>query len=433
MSRQNKYLYLYRLSLMVIVWLLLYFVYPAYAMEYFEGYYMYLGRDPDQQQEQYSPELNGITHDDSNWYFSQEMRLWKMPVELDLGNSTQMTCNNAYGVVCRNIYDDFTSWSNYPYNHIGDITYFRYDDGSVEKGLLFVPLEKSLPPPDDPACIDIPELCEPLVPAIAVYDPDTLTLIAYAEVPGFPDSSNAPWVAVGPDGNLYIIGKHEKGLLQVFAVDYDKLVKPVFPLWSVLILNPLPDSFIHLVDEYGDVLNIDGQGGVITDSGKLLYLVSGGASAYNPITDGINVFDIVTGQRIRQSSRSGSDVFHFNYDPGGTTQEEPEGLTIWDLEGTNSPHRGQLHVILLDNDWPDDDDIFLLHYTNRIYVDSSYTGAEETGHPDTPIKTVTGAVFIAWDGSVVTMQDGSYPETLTISKTWPILLDSQGGSAIIGQ
>ena len=53
---------------MVIAAILLLAVYPAgivFAEEYFEGYYMYLGQNPDKQKEQYTEELNGITHDDS--------------------------------------------------------------------------------------------------------------------------------------------------------------------------------------------------------------------------------------------------------------------------------------------------------------------------------------------------------------------------------
>ena len=45
------------------------------------------------------------------------------------------------------------------------------------------------------------------------------------------------------------------------------------------------------------------------------------------------------------------------------TDEEPEGLTYWDLDGRKVPGiEGQLHAILLDNDTWSDDDVYLKHY-----------------------------------------------------------------------
>jgi hypothetical protein len=47
---------------------------------------------------------------------------------------------------------------------------------------------------------------------------------------------------------------------------------------------------------------------------------------------------------------------------GGDYDEEPEGLTWWDLDRSDAPGiEGQLHAIVLDND-DNGDDIYFKHY-----------------------------------------------------------------------
>ena len=42
--------------------------------------------------------------------------------------------------------------------------------------------------------------------------------------------------------------------------------------------------------------------------------------------------------------------------------EEPEGITLWNLDGRGAPGvSGQLHVLMLDND-SNGDDIYVKHY-----------------------------------------------------------------------
>lgn len=135
-------------------------------------------------------------------------------------------------------------------------------------------------------------------------------------------------------------------------------------------------------------------------------------------------------------SRKGVYPFNYNYDDSFLTKEEPEGITIWDLDADRRAPgiSGQLHVLLLDNDEPDDDDVYLKHYTGTICVDRTYTGVEK-GTPSEPFTTVGEANSYAWDGAQIKIlikpQTGSYPETLTFSKRIRVL--AEGGTATIGQ
>lgn len=53
----------------------------------------------------------------------------------------------------------------------------------------------------------------------------------------------------------------------------------------------------------------------------------------------------------------------FEFHPGSTTAEEPEGLTYWNLDDGRAPHiRGCLHAIMNDQNWPDDDTLYFKHY-----------------------------------------------------------------------
>src|SRR4030095_2699791 len=73
-------------------------------------------------------------------------------------------------------------------------------------------------------------------------------------------------------------------------------------------------------------------------------------------------------QRVERSHNgSGGFAYEFNT----TNLEEPEGLTFWDLDadGRAPGLRGQLHVVLLDNDITNDDDAYVKHY--RLSLEDS--------------------------------------------------------------
>jgi hypothetical protein len=151
------------------------------------------------------------------------------------------------------------------------------------------------------------------------------------------------------------------------------------------------------------------------------------------VADGIHVFDLSTGTRIQRST-NGYGYFNYEFHPGLPSSEEPEGITIWDLDDGRAPGiRGQLHVLLLDNDDPsydEPDDVYMKHYTHTIYVDRGYSG-EEKGTNWKPFNTVGEANNFAWDGARIKIKAGSYPEQTTFSKRVEVVTHS--GTATIGK
>ncbi|MCZ6777014.1 MAG: hypothetical protein O7D34_11220, partial [Ignavibacteria bacterium] len=189
---------------------------------------------------------------------------------------------------------------------------------------------------------------------------------------------------------------------------------------------------IDILDEDGAPLELHYmQGGVFSSSGDLLYLVSGYHTDTDKDREGVHVFDTHDMQSwIRvEHSTNGNGYFNYEFHPGWSRYEEPEGITILDLDDRRAPGiLGQLHVLLLDNEIYDD--VYLKHYTGTIYVNHAHTG-KELGTPAKPFNTVWEANDIAWDGARIKVKAGSYPETLTISKQ--VELVAEGGIVFIGK
>lgn len=368
----------------------------------YEAYYNYFSTAPDDAQTNYAGAVQGITHDNGNWFISQTHGLWKIPVGLHLAGNIQ--CGQS-GVVCRGL-------SSAPqlsgYNHIGDIDYYQYNSTT---GFLLLPLE------------DYPDKAVPAV--IAVFNPVNLQYIAHAELPkppGLPQPKNAPWVAVNPANGLVHTNYAETpGIVFKFSLNWDTLAPGNMSLQY--------DGKFDLLDEDGVRLDVGPQGGVFSESGNLFYINNGYLKTYNSHKDGISVFDMQTKQRIAHSTMAAGETFWYGYATGFPDYEEPEGLTIWDLDehpGAAQGMSGQLHVLLLNNR---SDNVYIRHYTNKTYVDSAYSG-EELGDPTKPFNTVGKALGMAWNGSRISIKAGNYPESLTFSKRLQLL--ATGGTVTIG-
>jgi hypothetical protein len=234
--------------------------------------------------------------------------------------------------------------------------------------------------------------------------------------------SHWAWVAVDPSGNLYGSDFMDVDRLFRYPVDWSALTQS-----NQLLVSNADAVEIPLLDENGNALSIDAvQGGEFAPGGSMLYLING--FTVPPIQGRIHAFDVPGFQRVAQSC-DGCGPFNFESDPGPPAFDEPEGATIWDLEGTGSPQRGKLHVIIVDNDDPDVDDVMIKHYTNVIMVDGAHTGPQ-SGTPEQPFQTVSGAANLAWNGAEIRILANTYPETLTISKR--IRMTTSGGVTRIG-
>lgn len=385
--------------------LLLLAPYTSNAQQPYEGYYNYLGNYPNEANPGWHQEAQGLAHDQNNWFITQRGSLWKIPVTRDLndvnlddqGVKVKKLCSLRQPGTNQCLHTDMPDLVSEGYNHLGDLEQFEFEG----QGYLFIPVEGG------------PH------PAIAVFRAENLEYCDHAYVRLYGESQyqvSAPWCALDPQGILYTSSfKQAPSRINRYAVDWEKLRTS-----GTLILNPLPS--ITILDESGNVLRLNGpQGGVISPSGELLYLVA---------DDGIHVFDLSTRKRI-QRSRNGSGHFNYEFNPDFPYREEPEGITIWDLDNGRAPGiRGQLHVLLLDNDWPDVDDVYMKHYTHTICVDRNYIG-EGLGTPSKPFNTVREANNIAWDGAQIKIRSGSYSEALTISKRIRVLTES--GTVTIGK
>jgi len=373
----------------------------------YEAYYLYLGDYPGNANPGWHDNAQGIAHDQNNWFITQEKDLWKIPVTYDL-NSVSASDSGVKQIRLR----DIPELVKAGYNHFGDLEYYE------SQGYLIIPIEDSVN--------HFP--CSAVAAFKVDNKADNLEYIARGCLGG---QTAAPWVAVDPDGNLYSSNSNYDP-----GSNYTK-VRKYFVDWSALkyrreLILTYVDPVTLRDEKGGDIKLKSLQGGVISPSGQLLYLVAGYFGELDP-SYGIHVFDLFTGKRVQRSTR-GAGHFNYEFEPSFPTHQEPEGLTIWDLDDGRAPNiRGQLHVLLLDND-VSADEVYLKHYTGTIYVNHNHSG-EEQGTPTKPFKTVGKANKLvedaAWDGAQISIRAGSYLETLTFSRR--IRVFAEGGPAIVGR
>lgn len=367
---------------------------PTSAGPFDVSHFLYVGSDPDDDRLDWSDAVQGIGHDATHWYIAQQGMLWRIPVTLDLSTVTFF----SPGVTTRRL-DSVPALVGDGYDHLGDLVCYTHGGN----GYVVVPIEAG----GDRA-------------GIAVFRATpSLTYVDHINLYPAPSShqSHWSWCAVDPEGRLYGSNFDDVDHLNRYQVDWDHLDATN----ELLISNETAEE-IFLAN--GLVLS-KVQGGEFTPGGELLYMLTG-----YPVHDsdghGLHVFETTGFTRVIGSTNG---FGHFNYEFHPFTGDEPEGLTIWDLEGTVSPHRGQLHAILLDNEVGDTDKIYIKHYTDVITVDSANSGAQ-TGTPELPFRTVAGALGLAWSGAEVRSRAGVYPERLTISQC--VRLSAESGLVRIG-
>ena len=392
--------------------LLLWAPWPASAQSY-ETYFRYLNDYPNHKELGWANHVQGGTHDNDHWYITQEFRVWRFPVTLDL-NSVDSPFSTP-GISFRNLITVDQLWSA-GYRHLGDPTFYTYG----KHGYLLIPLEGNT------------ELYKPAPPAaigVFRYDAKTAQIeyVAHSEFPmsgGAGRQGGAPWCAVDPQGSLYSSNFSDASTIYKYHVEW-KLLQAAHPK-----LELTPESPLILRDEGGSVFALqDVQGGEISPDGQLFYFVA----------RDLHVFNISTGRRVRQSSNgSGS----FNYQVRGSGLEIPEGMAIWDLDDGRAPGiRGQLHVFLLNFDVSV---VWFKHYDGAMDVDGiagiddqrsvvERKVVKEPIHPflNVPFKTIEFAHSNAWNGAHLNIKAGSYPEKVTLSK--PVKLVAKGGTVTIGK
>lgn len=389
----------------------------------YEAYFHYLGDYPYEENgftAQWSRECQGLAHDDNYWFITLNCietdddccvelpSIWKIHVGEDLQSIGEDW--DGSGDVSRRTYHDWPQLSGY--DHFGDPDYYNYQG----RGYLLVGVAGSGPD------------------ALAILNAGDLTYVAHAALE---DPTSDAWVAVdrsSSEGFVYF-GSTRGGVINIdkYFLDWDRLYTAQqcsLEFLEAHYLTKEDGSYYHPPQFL--------QGGEFTPTGELLYMVTGMSDPDHdegdplPEEEGIHVFDTADWTRIQHSTLCGG-CFNFCYYPYGIDSEEPEGLTIWDLDGRGVPGiTGQLHVILLDNDAYDCDDIYLKHYHGipDIYVNWAYAGVYEYGTPEMPFRTVTAALNVAWNGSILHVRSGCYDETPVFTRRMEVL--PEGGTVVIG-
>lgn len=377
----------------------------------YEAHYVYLGGYPIAETP-WSFRVEGVAHDDDFWYFTRSRlpatqsihAIWKVPVGLDLLNVTSTTPGVSV-VSINNVHPLFN------FTGFGDPDVYRFNGIDY----LVVPVSRY----DD---------CFFPGTAIAFFRCDTLDYRGHVLLPG--PCGDAPWVAVSEGGELFssrtnmgLSDPAERGL-HVYNVDWAALENP----------NPVTITFnrtVPLFDENNQSLvPFHMQGGEFARGDQLLYLSSGQFNDENDTADreGIHVIDTTTFTRVRHSTRGvAGQLFDFYYNPGGSSEEQPQGLTLWDLDDGRAPGiLGHLHVLVGENFF---ETVDFKHYTRALAVDSNWVGCH-TGAPACPFRTIGAALDRAWDGAEIRIRPGSYPNPLTISQR--VRVSSQGGAVRVG-
>jgi hypothetical protein len=267
--------------------------------------YKYLGDYPEDSAPGWTDNIQGVTSDDSHWFFTEESEgMWKFPLSHDLDKDIED--REFPRAPVPSPFDEVDS------PHMGDLDHFD--------GLLFVPFEGTSPR------------------RIMMFRASDLQFLDSAPVG---EQSDAPWCAINPRNRLLYSSHFNTDHLNVYRLS---LIADTTSGIVGLDLNFLYN--FELRDSAGDRLLVSRvQGGAFSPSGHL-YLVSDTDSG------GVLGFDMTTGRKMFQRRKDSlpADV-------------EMEGIAILDADATSVPHiGGQIHVAWLQDEWPTDDDIYFSHF-----------------------------------------------------------------------
>lgn len=329
----------------------------------------YFGNYPKNDENFWSEDIQGVSHDEENWFFTQKTTIWKFPVFLDLAKDLGSTSQphfddpNNKGVW-------YSDWYNKNgrsgrilkchlpqilkdegYNHLGSPDYY--------KGMLIVPVENTNSSHDNPL--------------IAFFRGSDLEYLGHVELL---KQTSAPWCAVNRDDDLLYTSNsavNAQTPLYKYRIFWELAYQSSYPTnvgdtpYNLHKLNPV-GTFI-LKNETGQILTLRSMQGGVFYQRDILFTINGSWTGQSDdVTKnrtGIMVFESKTGLRINKSKNMDNiGEFCYAYNPSSLVSEEPEGLTFWDLTDGQAPNiKGSLHAIMLDNDNPiNADDLYFKHY-----------------------------------------------------------------------
>ena len=314
-------------------------------------FFSYIGGYPHDVQTDWSGSLQGVAHDDNNWYFTQALEdaggrnkrgyLIKFPLNYGL---TRGVPDGATGYDLEVAGIRCVKSTEIPGNPLGN--FWHFGDLVHYDGFLFVPVE----------CSD-----NSVAQMIAVFRASDLAYIGSQRL--LPKNTRAGWCAVHPvDKCLYVPRGDgittEYGIYK-YKLDMNKVKRASEThITTDNFLGPFGEvEHILIQDECGRNINLGkyNQGGEFSDDGRLLFLMTGKPYAHvgGERAEGITVYDTATWKRVT-FSRNGARLFDYEFHPVDRA-EEPEGLTWWDLD--KHPRRreipgnigGQLHALMIDS------------------------------------------------------------------------------------
>jgi len=313
----------------------------------------YLGNLPNNRESYWTDEIQGLAHDDSHWYMTQNPR----------GDSPQLM-----------VWPLSTNMSGYPSlrvampwqlnrfgcDHFGDPDLFQHP---VWGGLLVVPVEGCRDPYGDMGGAKVGVVALFRAADLSFFAMDTL----FAQGQGGASAEKAAWLAIHPITKTTLFSSSNvvdvNNPVVAYEVDWDDLQpndNPAYFLWGGYGTAQLWDAEAQ---NYPWIYTP--QGGVFSSDGRVFYLVNG----YGCDTgDYIRAFDAdgfspYQGNTFSMRTASASEYGKFNFESHCSTGEEPQGMDYLDMTGRGMPFSGQLHVMLLDNDEIDQDNLYLKHYS----------------------------------------------------------------------
>ncbi|MET8509904.1 hypothetical protein ABZV60_35750 [Streptomyces sp. NPDC004787] len=280
-----------------------------------------------------------MAHDAGNWFFTGQRYAFilRVPVSVSLNSYIDPSDPDTWRS---------TTQGRLMPKQLRDAGYEDFKDLDQVNGFLFIPVAGT------------DRSTGRKKAGIAVFKASDLSYLGVHELAGWSHSSAAFFNR--RDGFLYVSRSSVSATspLSRFRVDF-----------SMLASGNVTSAFTKGSDRYlseKDGLPIQNpfrniQGATFDPNGEL-YLVNGLEDPPAVDRGGIHEFD--TSGRLVQDSKNGTSDFNFRYDPSEfPIGEEPEGADWWDLDALPFyPNRGQLHVILLDNDVFTPDNIFFKHY-----------------------------------------------------------------------
>ncbi|MCX2681865.1 hypothetical protein OOZ15_18060 [Galbibacter sp. EGI 63066] len=310
--------------------------------------FSYIGNYPKNRETNWSDSLQGVTHDEEHWYFTQKTKIIKFHVSTRLSHNTDASVEVAHMP---------KSLERYGGDHFGDPDFIRFN----RKGYLFIPVE------NEEGVNRIGN-----APRIAVFSTDGgLKFIGFYPLPQQnkrQKTARAGWCAIHPQTRI-LYSSHNRidsrYPVYMYKVDYRRIGQER----NRDILTTA--GRFELKDSRGNPYIVSRylQGGTFSPDGRLI-LLNGRASNDTPAREGgIHIFD-KNGRIVERSilGRSRRIKFRYQYEPGFPNYQEPEGITYWNLARRQSlpskKLKGQLHAILL-NKQAGKDNYWFKHYSEH--------------------------------------------------------------------